>query len=482
MRVAFISSEVAPLSKTGGLGDVAISLPKALKNLGIDVEIFTPYYATINRRGIKIKRKKGIRVFFDGEYRTVILFVAELEGIKANLVRYDPFFKREHLYTTPNGDYEDNAERFALFSKATLQFLFAEQKKPPHIIHTNDWQSALVQLYKKEIYEKILDLSTVKTIHTIHNLGYQGVFPKEKIKKINPVYPDYLPWHLEFYGKINYTKSALYLADAVTTVSKKYAEEIQTPEYGYGLDGVLRDIKHKLYGILNGVDYSVWDPRNDPHIRKKYYIDDMEGKKECKEELLYITDFKEREIPIIGIVSRLAEQKGFDLIEQAIPKILQQEKVYFIILGTGDKQYEDSLRRLANTYPQNVRTFIEFNEPLAHKIEAGADMFLMASKYEPCGLNQMYSLRYGTIPIVRATGGLDDTIIDYNENPEKGNGFKFKEYNIDALIDAIKRAIKTYNQKEEWKKIMIRAMKSDFSWERSAEKYIKLYEKLLRGG
>jgi starch synthase len=482
MRVAFISSEVAPLSKTGGLGDVAISLPKALKHLGIDVEIYTPYYSVINRRGIKIKRKKGIRVYFSGEYRTVIFFLAEFDGIKAYLVRYDAYFRRDYLYTTPDGDYKDNAERFALFSKAIMQYMFAEQRKQPHIIHTNDWQTALVQLYKDEIYEKVLDLSTVRTVHTLHNLGYQGVFPREKIKYINQVYPDYFPWHLEFYGNINYTKSAVYLANAVTTVSKKYAEEIQSSKYGYGLDGVLRDIKHKLYGILNGVDYGVWDPRNDQHIRKRYYIESLDRKQECKEELLYIANFKDRNVPIIGIISRLAEQKGFDIIEQVIPMIIKEEQVYFIVLGTGDLQYEKSLMELAKRYSSNVKVFIEFNDPLAHKIEAGADMFLMPSKYEPCGLNQMYSLRYGTIPIVRATGGLDDTIIDYDENKEKGNGFKFSDYSSDALLLTIKRAIRVYERKEDWNKIMIRAMKEDFSWERSAEKYMKLYEKILKGG
>ncbi len=479
MQIAFAASECFPFSKTGGLADVVGALPPALAQLGHQVTVYVPRY-----RSTKLENPTrviaSITVPFDDRYRFCsVLDGGFSNGVQYYFVDYPPFFDREALYGTPLGDYHDNAERFDLFCRAVLES--AKILGAPDLFHCHDWQTALIPILLKTVYEEDPAYSQTPCVFTIHNLGYQGLFPPEVLPLLM------LPWDLftmaklEFYGKVNFLKGAIDAADYLTTVSKRYAQEIQTAEYGFGLEGVLRARSSTLTGILNGVDYSEWNPATDKMIAANYSADDMSGKAKCKQDLL--AEFglpHDTQLPVIGIVSRFAGQKGFDLI-QFVADRMAREDLIVIALGTGDREYEDMFRRLHKQYPQKFAVKIEFNNRLAHKIEAGADMFLMPSKYEPAGLNQLYSLKYGTVPIVRATGGLDDTIEQYDPVSGKGTGFKFKEYSGEALLDTVKAAVLAYRDSAKWQKLMHNGMVLDHSWATAAREYERVYDRVKQG-
>ena len=479
MHIAFAASECAPFSKTGGLADVIGALPRALAYLGHNVTVYVPRY-----RSTKLENPRkviaSITVPFDDRYRFCsVLDGGVRSGVQFYFIDYPPFFDREALYGTPLGDYHDNAERFAMFCRAVLEA--SKILGTPDLFHCHDWQTALIPILIKTLYKEDPAFAQTPCVFTIHNLGYQGLFPPEVLPLLM------LPWDLftmaklEFYGKVNFLKGAIEAADFITTVSRKYAQEIQTAEYGFGLEGVLRARAATLTGILNGVDYTEWNPANDKMIAANYSADDLSGKAKCKHDLL--NEFglaHDTQLPVIGIVSRFAGQKGFDLIQYVADRMAQEELIV-IALGTGDREYEDMFRRLHKQYPQKFAVKIEFNNRLAHKIEAGADMFLMPSKYEPAGLNQLYSLKYGTVPIVRATGGLDDTIEQYDPATGKGTGFKFKEYSGEALLDSVKAAVLAYRDTQRWEKLMHNGMVQDYSWTAAAKEYVKVYERMKQG-
>jgi starch synthase len=392
-------------------------------------------------------------------------------------VDYPPFFDRDGLYGTASGDFPDNAERFALFCRAVLEA--SKILGVPDIFHCHDWQSALLPVLLKTQYAEDPAFRNTGTVFTIHNIGYQGLFPPEILPLLM------LPWDLftiskmEFFGNVNFLKGALVYSDFITTVSRKYSQEIQTTEFGFGLDGVLKDRAQNVTGILNGVDYEEWNPQSDKYIVAHYGAENLSGKQHCKQDLLEHMGIQNADpnTPVIGIVSRFAAQKGFDLIGQIIDR-LALEDILFTVLGSGDKLYEEMFMRLARRVPNKIAVRIAYDNALAHKIEAGADMFLMPSHYEPCGLSQIYSLKYGTVPIVRSTGGLDDTVDPWDPRTKKGTGFKFQEYTGDALLRAIHQAVQVYRDQTSWQRLMQNGMSKDFSWKISAREYVRVYERV----
>ena len=479
-KVLIVSSEAIPFAKTGGLADVAGSLPKSLVSLGCDVRVIMPLYRSVTSGNFPLTREaRNIRHPLLGGVRAFRLYSNRSGGVTTYFVRRRKYFSREGLYGTERGDYPDNGIRFSFFSKASLAAIKAIDFKPD-IIHCNDWQSALIPFYLKFRLGEDDFYRGIKTLFTIHNIAYQGVFNKRIMKKAGIPEAFFNMNDLEFYGKINFMKSGVLYSDAISTVSHRYAEEIMTEEYGYNLDGLLRSKKDSLYGIPNGVDYSIWSPKNDKYIKANYDRATIDKKKECKKDLLEYTKLPlSEDTPLLGCVTRLAEQKGMDLFANIMNKVIKLG-AGVIILGKGSNYYNNLFKDLVRQYPRNIYVCNDFNDPLAHKIEAGCDMFIMPSRYEPCGLNQMYSIKYGTPPVVRATGGLDDVIIDFDENGEKGNGFKFGPAKGDALFSAIKRAVDLYNNdKDSWRKLMLQAMSYDLSWEHSAKEYLKLYRHIL---
>jgi starch synthase len=480
MHIAFAASECVPFSKTGGLADVVGALPRALAALGHQVSVYVPRY-----RQTKLADPqtvvRSITIPFDDQYRFCSVVTAGTNspaGVRFYFVDYPPYFDREALYGTAAGDYPDNAERFALFSRAVLEA--SKILGVPHVFHCHDWQSALVPVMLRTLYAEDPAFRDVATVFTIHNMGYQGLFPPDILPLLM------LPWELltisnmEFFGQVNFLKGALVHSDFVTTVSKKYSQEIQTTEYGFGLEGVLRDRAATVTGILNGVDYEEWSPQTDKFITAKYSSQDLSGKLKCKQDLLHAFGVTNADanskVPVIGIVSRFAAQKGFDLIAQIMDRLAREEMIV-VALGTGDKPYEEMFQRLNKQFPNKIAAKVAFDNAIAHKIEAGADMFLMPSRYEPCGLNQIYSLKYGTVPIVRATGGLDDTIEPWDARTGKGTGFKFTDYTGEALLATIKQALLAYRDPSSWQTLMRNGMSRDFSWGASAREYGKIYER-----
>jgi starch synthase len=480
MKILFASSEAVPFAKTGGLADVSGSLPRVLAEMGHEVFLILPKYRSIDEKRFPLT-KTGITLKVPIALRVETAEVYSCESVPrfhSLFLRKDAYYDRDQLYGTPSGDFEDNAERFTFFSRALLEAALALDINPD-IIHCNDWQTGLAPVYLKTLYRNSSSLKPAASVFTVHNIGYQGLFWHYDLQLTNLGWELFTPQALEFYGKINFLKAGMVFADAVTTVSRKYMEEIQTPEFGAGLNGVLRDRKEDLYGILNGVDYDEWSPAKDPFIREQYGPADLKGKRACKADLQREFGLELRpEIPLIGMISRLDEQKGFDLIEAIMEKLMELGP-QCVLLGTGKEKYHLLLESLQKKYPQQLGVKIAFNNVLAHKIEAGADMFLMPSRYEPCGLNQIYSLKYGTVPIVRATGGLDDTIADFNPLSAAGNGFKFRDYTASSLLEAIQRALQAYRDRPLWENLMVRGMLADFSWERSASEYLKVYQETL---
>ena len=481
LRVLFVTPEAVPFAKTGGLADVAGALPKSLRALGCEIKVIMPYYRMVKDSGLPHQYLgEEIEVPIGYERLKADIYEGRLnQDIPVYLIGREEFFDRPHLYGTPNGDYFDNAERFIFFSRAVLN-LCQRLGFSPDIIHHHEWQTGLVPAYLQSVYRNDPLFSHTAAVFTIHNIAYQGLFKKEKFSLTGLPAEMYSPEGIEFWERINFMKAGIVYADAINTVSKKYSEEIQTAEYGYGLDGILRKRRESLTGILNGVDYEEWNPAHDPHLIARYDLKDISGKRECKKDLLneFHLPSSLENAPLLGMISRLADQKGFDLLMGILEELFALD-IGFVLLGTGEQKYHDLFTRVAHTYPQKAGIRIAYDDRLAHKIEAGADFFLMPSKYEPCGLNQIYSLKYGTIPIVRATGGLDDTITHYDPVSKKGNGFKFVRYEAKEFLNTIKGAIRFYSQPEHWKQLLRNAMTADFSWERSAEAYLHLYRKAL---
>ena len=476
MKIVFAASECVPFSKTGGLADVVGALPRALAELGHNVTVYLPRYKQTKLDAPKTVLP-SVTIPFDDQYRFCsILDGGKISGVQFYFIEYPPFFDRDALYGLPTGDYPDNPERFALFCRAVLEA--AKVLGTPDVFHCHDWQTALIPVLLKTNYMGCHAYRGVPVVFTIHNIGYQGLFSSDVLPLLG------LPWELftinrmEFYDKVNFLKGGLVFSDYITTVSKKYSQEIQTAEYGFGLDGVLRSRASTVTGILNGVDYNEWSPQTDIYIANKFSPEALAGKLACKKALLGEFGMGDADInlPLIGIVSRFAAQKGFDLIAQAADR-MAREPMLLVALGNGDKEYEDLFRRLHTAFPSKFAVRIGYDNALAHKIEAGADMFLMPSKYEPCGLNQIYSLKYGTVPIVRATGGLDDTIEQWDPAMQRGTGFKFTSYDGEALLNSVREAITAFADRQGWQKLMQNGMKKDFSWGASAKEYVRVYEK-----
>ncbi len=480
MKILLVAAEAAPFAKTGGLADVAGSLPKALKALGHDVRIMLPAYPWITAGDFGFKPTgKTVRAEMGSETHLAEILEGKLGEVTVYLAKNDFYFDRPYIYGPPGaGDYPDSARRFSFLAAASLEAL-KNLAFQPEVIHCNDWHTAIIPGLLKTRYQADAFYKNMRTLYTIHNLGYQGIFPAEDL-----IDSGLEPWLLTeagylHEGKLNLMKGGICLADALSTVSANYAREIQTPAAGFGLNEMIKTRQKQLYGILNGIDYETWNPRTDAHLAQQFSINTLENK--IKNKLALQRELQLCEdpgVPLLGLVSRLVEQKGIDILLSALPVFLQNQELQFIGLGTGEPRYEAQLQELAKTYPQQVRLELNYNEDLAHRIYAGADLLAVPSRYEPCGLSQLIGLRYGTIPVARATGGLADTVIDYTAARDKGNGFLLTESSPKALQAALRRALQVYAEKAAWQGLVKRAMSLDYSWKNSALEYLAIYYKL----
>ncbi|MBQ5782087.1 MAG: glycogen synthase GlgA [Oscillospiraceae bacterium] len=471
MKVLYCSSEAVPFAASGGLGDVAGSLPKALYDEGVEVRVVMPLYGqTKEKYKDQLNFVKSFNVMLGWRTQYCGIFTMEKDGVVYYFIDNEYYFNRHGLY-----GHDDDGERFAYFSKAILEML-VNIDYTPDIIHTNDWQTALVNLYINVFYRQLPKFYDTKTVFTIHNIQYQGQFGMDMVANVLGI-PDEYAHQLEYEGCCNFMKAAIENADKVTTVSPSYAQEILDPWFSHGLDPLLRQRQYKLWGILNGIDYESYNPKEDKLIVKNFHADAfIKGKSACKAELREIFELEDNDRPIAAVVSRLVEHKGFDLVKNVAERLVV-EGYQLVVLGTGESQYEDFFAYLAYKYPQQVGVRLAFIPALARKIYAGSDVFIMPSKSEPCGLSQMIALRYGTIPVVRETGGLRDSVKDSMDG--EGNGFTFADYDSQQLYDACARAWQGYQDKEGWKILVKRAMKSDCSWKVSAKEYIRMYNDCL---
>jgi starch synthase len=473
-----VTPEAHPFAKTGGLAEVASALPDALARLGHDVTIVMPSY-----QGIEIIGTPEFRgtIQLGTRRQTVTVHTRPLrDKVSVAFINAPELFDRDGLYGNAAGDFPDNAWRFAVFSRATLEYIRARRQRPS-IIHGHDWQAGLVPVYQKMNFANDAVVGGVPVVFTIHNLAFQGLFPPATATEIG------LGWEvldvqaMEYWGQISYLKGGINFSEKITTVSPTYAREIVQPELGFGFDGVLRRRANDLVGILNGIDTERWNPAQDAYVGAPFSASNPGGKQNAKKALLDAVGLLRNEEalkrPVIGLVSRLTDQKGFDLVAAAADRLMALETTW-VMLGSGEYAYEELWRALAKRHPDRVSATIGFDERLAHLIEAGADIFLMPSRFEPCGLNQMYSLRYGTVPVVRATGGLEDTVQDVVPATGTGTGFKFREYRPPALVDALERALSLYRKPKLWQRIQKAGMERDFSWDASAREYVKVYRGL----
>lgn len=483
MKILFLSSEAAPFAKTGGLADVVGALPQALKSLGMDVRLVLPLYRTVRNGDFDIQplgEDMEIPMGMQSLKAGIWEFQTE-EGIPVYFIEREDFFDRPHLYGNEKGDYYDNFERFVFFSKAALNILDKISFKPD-IIHCHDWQTGLVPCMIRESSASAFH-ADIPTVFTIHNLGYQGIFSEDKMSMTGLGKEEYFhPEGLEFWGEISLLKAGINYSDAITTVSPAYAREIMKAEYGMGLEGVLEKRKIVLHGILNGIDYRQWDPAHDRYIPATYTPDALKGKMICKASLIKEMGLEGvlAKRPLLAMVSRLDKQKGLDLFLEILEQVLGLD-VGMVVLGSGSKEIQKGLMDVSRKNPGRLGVKLGFDEALAHRIIAGADMFLIPSRYEPCGLTQMYALKYGTVPVVRATGGLDDTVAPFNPKNGKGDGFKFRAYTGRAFFTAVKKTVDLYRKPQAWKTLMVNGMKEDFSWAQSARAYMALYESVARG-
>jgi starch synthase len=471
MKILIATPEATPYVKTGGLADVTGALLKEYTRMNLQPTLVLPLYRQIREQFTLADT--GHRVTVPMGNRTVSGRILS-HGPSAYFLECDKFFDRTDLYGTPAGDYPDNAARFTFFSRAALEACIALRLEPD-VIHCNDWQTGLMPLYLRTLYRNDL-FSRTASLMTIHNLGYQGLFDVSHLPLTGLPAEWFNPEGIEFYGKINFLKAGLIAADIITTVSKTYAKEILTPEYGHGLDGFLRKRESVIHGIINGIDTDEWDPLKDTFIPLPYGATDLSGKKVCKNDLMKECSLSthKRDIPLLSFIGRLSAQKGLDIFIEAADDIMAAG-VHVIILGKGDKEIQDNILSLARKHRGRIFVKIGYDEAFAHRVYAGSDLFVMPSRYEPCGLGQLIAMRYGTIPVARRTGGLEDTIADYGPLRSSGTGFLFDEYRASSLKDCLERALCAYMDTQRWRKIISSAMAQDFSWQRSAKEYITLY-------
>lgn len=480
MRILIAVSELYPFSKTGGLADMVCAMGKALAKRGHHVTIATPLYKGIYERYqdlLKETHKFDVQLG-QSSVNASILTLKKSEHLNIAFVNNPDFFYRESLYGYKGVDYPDNDARFIFFSKCVVEL--AKRSSPqPEILHVHDWQTAVIPLIIKYLNDSNQWNNPPKPILTIHNIAFQGIFNRDSYNLTNLPWDYFTPEGIEYYGKMNCLKAGIVFSKKIITVSPRYAREILTPEFGCGLDGVLRWRNNSVIGILNGVDYEEWNTENNPYIYAPYSVNDLSGKQICKSRLQEELKLKvDNNIPLFATISRLTDQKGMDILLEAL-KLAKDLNYQFVLLGCGDSYFEEEFEKLAKTYPNKIRVFIGFDQTLAHRIKSGADFFLMPSRFEPCGLNQMYSLKYGTIPIVRRTGGLDDTVIDITDNVKLANGIKFTEYSGSALYKAIQKAFAIFETPKLLNFYRRNAMNTNFSWDRAANEYEHVYKEVL---
>ena len=487
MQIVFAASECAPWASTGGLAEVVGALPKNIVALGHKATVYLPYYRQVRERQVREKlpeKKYAIRsITIPFQYYSrfaAILDGGVHDGVQMYFVDCPELFDREGLYGTAAGEYQDNWERYGLFCRAVLEA--TKELGVPDVFHAHDWEAGLLPVFLRTLYYFDPVLRKRGAVFTIHNTGYQGNFPAATVEKL------LLPWdvftidHAEFYNQFSFLKGGIVYSDGLTTVSPRYAEEIQTAEYGQGMQDALRSRAANLRGILNGVDYSQWNPANDGNIAAHFTPENLAGKAECRRDLLHAFggDAVGEKTAVLGMATRLATQKGIDLVEKAIDALLRED-VTLVALGDGEVYYENLLRSLAEKYPGRVLVKIAYDDMLSHKVKAGADMLLMPSRYEPCGLAQFHAMKYGTVPVVRATGGLDDTVEEWDGETRSGTGFKFSSYEPEAFVAAVQRALAVFGDTPAWQTLMRNGMERDYSWPRSAAEYIEVYEQVARG-
>jgi len=486
LRILFMASEADPFAKTGGLADVASALPAALHGLGHDVRILMPKYRGVDAvAGDLTLAVPRLRISLgDRESEGQLYEGRAASGVPVYFLAQDHYYDRDALYGTADGDYWDNCERFVFFCRGGLEAvarLGEESGAPwhPQIVHANDWQTGLVPVYLRTLYRDHPTLGKTPSVFTIHNLAYQGVFWHYDMAMTGLGWDLFTPAGLEFYGKLNFLKGGLVFSDLLTTVSRTYAREARTAALGNGLEGVLEERSHDLHGVVNGIDYEGWNPARDPAISHPYSSDDLGGKAVCREALRAEFGLVSQAGPVIGMVTRLVEQKGLDLVLEALPGILA-EGCQLVLLGSGDPGLEMAFSDAARQHAGQVAVKIGYDIELSRRVYAGADCFLMPSRYEPCGLGQLIALRYGTVPIVRRTGGLADTVVEFDPARRTGTGFTFDLFAVDSLLGAVRHATSAFRQPVLWKALVKNAMAHDFSWEASAREYVTLYGKALK--
>lgn len=489
LNLVIAASEAVPYAKTGGLADVAGALPSELAKLGHHVILVLPRYRTLDDSGrtFRVLERIPVHTPLGAGEATIEEDVVSTPGqppVRVWALRHDGFFNRPDLYQTQGKDFEDNLERFAWFSRSVIEviaYLHRQKGWKTDILHLHDWQTALCAVYLKTLDSARPEVQTIKTVLTLHNVGYQGIFPSEKFWQTGLPQPLFRQEGLEFYGSVNLLKGGILFADRLTTVSPTYAREILTPEFGFGLQGVLQARREKLQGIINGIDVDVWNPETDPALPTRYSADKPTGKVQCKRALQKEFGLPSEDVPLLAVIARLTSQKGLDLVEEAIPRLMSLG-LQLVVLGTGDPVHESNLAKIRDQFSSRMGLRIGFDEALAHQIEGGADIFLMPSRYEPCGLSQLYSLRYGTVPIVTKTGGLVDTVLPLGsdgKNSDTATGFHLLAPTADALVDAVREAIIAYARPALWNNMVQRGMKTDVSWARSARSYEELFISLL---
>lgn len=481
MRIVFVAPEMTPFAKTGGLADVTGTLPKEIQTLGHEVTCLIPKYKKIDPERWSLKKLiDRLEVPMGSEVETGRVYAHEdPAGMKVFFVDQPEYFSRDELYGTPLGDYPDNDRRFVFFQRGALEALRALRVRPD-VIHCHDWQTGLVPAYLKTLYVGEPVFSKTKSVFTIHNLAYQGNFPPDSLPLTGLSWDEFRLERLEFYGKVSFLKGGLVYSDALTTVSPRYAEEIRTKEYGCGMEGVLETRQSDLVGIVNGIDPEEWNPEKDSELPARFSSRDLGGKSVNKQALQKDNHLSsDSRVPLLGIITRLADQKGLDILAPAMERMMKRG-IQLVLLGTGEEKYHQLFRELAKKYPDQLAVHLLFDAKMAKRIYAGSDIFLMPSRYEPCGLGQLISLRYGTVPLVRETGGLADTVADFDPVSGKGNGFVFKTYTPEAFLGALDRTIRAFRDQKLWLKLVRNGMKCDFSWRASAEQYVELYQRTER--